>query len=561
MIYELQELGIDLKGRKKGNVKVKCPQCSHTRKKKNDPCLSVNVEEGTYYCHNCNWKGGVSKPIAYIPMKKTYKPIQLKTPLISSETAKALAEKRGIGLKTLEAYQIREGIAWMPSGEKKVIQFPFYEGETVVNIKYRGANKEFRQEKDAKKVFFGMQNVNKNAKTLTIVEGEFDCLAAYEAGYDAVVSVPDGAINPDAEATEKKMEYLLNCEDFLKRFDNFILACDNDAPGKRLTQELARRLGKHKCGYLVFPEDCKDLNEVLIKHGKEKIISLEAEYFPLEGVVSPAELSPQLLSYFKDGEKSGDKLNLGLDDIFTWAPCQLTVITGVPGSGKSRFVEFVSQILAKRYGWNWAFYTPEHFPLHRHMATMSNIYQGKPFKEHTEAEVMDSIEFLNNHYNYLSISDKDVLSIEDICTAARQLVLRHGIKGLVIDTYTNIDSEDDGNLAGTRIIQNHLNALNALKRETDLHIIILAHPKKLDGKDPCPTPYDISGSAHWANMCDNTMTVYHTINAMNEREWTIYTWKVKRNDIGKRGEWHCYMDLNTARFWSTNEEIIYGKIE
>ena len=58
---KLSSLGIKLP-RKNGQVKVTCPQCSHTRKPQNkkEPCLSVNIDEGIYNCHNCGWQGSVS---------------------------------------------------------------------------------------------------------------------------------------------------------------------------------------------------------------------------------------------------------------------------------------------------------------------------------------------------------------------------------------------------------------------------------------------------------------------------------------------------------------------
>ena len=37
--------GIDTKGKISGQVKIPCPKCSHTRKKKYDPCLSVNIDD------------------------------------------------------------------------------------------------------------------------------------------------------------------------------------------------------------------------------------------------------------------------------------------------------------------------------------------------------------------------------------------------------------------------------------------------------------------------------------------------------------------------------------
>ena len=42
MIDEFLSLGIELKSN--ANVqKTKCPKCSHKRKNKSDPCLSVNI--------------------------------------------------------------------------------------------------------------------------------------------------------------------------------------------------------------------------------------------------------------------------------------------------------------------------------------------------------------------------------------------------------------------------------------------------------------------------------------------------------------------------------------
>lgn len=53
------ELGIVTK-RSGGEEKTTCPQCSHIRQKKTELCLSVNHDEGVYYCHHCDWKGHLS---------------------------------------------------------------------------------------------------------------------------------------------------------------------------------------------------------------------------------------------------------------------------------------------------------------------------------------------------------------------------------------------------------------------------------------------------------------------------------------------------------------------
>ena len=57
----LTDLGIHVDETKGGNQKTICAKCSHTRKNKLDPCLSVNLDDGTYYCHHCKWKGAIRK--------------------------------------------------------------------------------------------------------------------------------------------------------------------------------------------------------------------------------------------------------------------------------------------------------------------------------------------------------------------------------------------------------------------------------------------------------------------------------------------------------------------
>ena len=64
------ELGIELKGRTSGPFKTQCPQCSESRKDKRGTCLSVEISEGIYNCHNCGWNGTIKKSMK---KEKAYK--------------------------------------------------------------------------------------------------------------------------------------------------------------------------------------------------------------------------------------------------------------------------------------------------------------------------------------------------------------------------------------------------------------------------------------------------------------------------------------------------------
>jgi twinkle protein len=76
---------------------------------------------------------------------------------------------------------------------------------------------------------------------------------------------------------------------------------------------------------------------------------------------------------------------------------------------------------------------------------------------------------------------------------------------------------------------------------------VVAHPtklKKLDnGGYPPPTPYDISGSAHWRNKPDNCITVYRD---MESNDVDVHIQKVRFKEIGKIGKATLRYDVATG---------------
>ena len=62
----------------------------------------------------------------------------------------------------------------------------------------------------------------------------------------------------------------------------------------------------------------------------------------------------------------------------TILPGQLSIITGLPGSGKSSFVDQIMHNLAKNEDWKFAVASFE-IPIPIHIAKLSELYIGKPF--------------------------------------------------------------------------------------------------------------------------------------------------------------------------------------
>ena len=62
----------------------------------------------------------------------------------------------------------------------------------------------------------------------------------------------------------------------------------------------------------------------------------------------------------------------------TIRPGELTVVTGIPNSGKSEFVDAVMVNVAVAYGWRFAVCSFEN-PVPEHMSKLAEKYIGAPF--------------------------------------------------------------------------------------------------------------------------------------------------------------------------------------
>lgn len=177
---------------------------------------------------------------------------------------------------------------------------------------------------------------------LVICEGEIDALSLVAAGVSNVVSVPDGAqldalgegkIDPTDDKAFGWLWQDGQLKPHLSQFERVIIASDSDRKGRILREELAVRFERWRCDYVSFPHDCKDPNEVLVKHGAEALYHLVRDAKPIV---------PNTLVRFGDlpitgtGEVFGTGFK-GLDDGLKCGimPPELVVITGAPGSGKA----------------------------------------------------------------------------------------------------------------------------------------------------------------------------------------------------------------------------------
>ena len=359
--YRLEE------GKKQGI----CPLCSHDRKPKNQKakCASYDWERGLGTCHNCNTsfqlhtyqrKGASEKEY----VRPVGPPSDTEYPEFLSDKVIEWFKTRGIGTQTLYDLEISEGTEYMPQTGKSenTIKFNYFMGDQLINVKYRDGRKNFKLYKGAEKVFYNINSIV-GYEYCIITEGEMDVLALHEAGIPNVISVPNGAT-----LNNNNLDYLDNCIDYFEDKEKIILAVDSDEAGQALQSELVRRLGAEVC-YLATFDDCKDANEYLQKHGKEKLVQriTSARPVPLENVTTFKDIEDEVTDFVRNGFKKGYQVGLSnFDDIFSTYTGQFITVTGIPSSGKSDFVDQMVVGYNRNYGWKTAFASPENAPTYLH---------------------------------------------------------------------------------------------------------------------------------------------------------------------------------------------------
>jgi twinkle protein len=237
-----------------------------------------------------------------------------------------------------------------PVKQENTIQFNYFIGGQLVNVKYRDGRKNFKLYKGAEKVFYNI-DASVGYDTVIIVEGEMDVLSFHEAGIKNVISVPNGAT-----LHNNNLDYLDACIDYFADKEKVIIAVDSDEAGQALQQELVRRLGAELCYTLDF-EDVKDANDYLQKYGKEQLAKriATAKPVPLENVTTYRDIEGEVIDFVENGFKPGYQVGLqNFDDIFSTYTGQFITVTGIPSSGKSDFVDQMVVGYNQLYGWKTA---------------------------------------------------------------------------------------------------------------------------------------------------------------------------------------------------------------
>lgn len=515
-----------------------------------------------YSCKHCAWEGSV-------PLRDNIVNFRPKQPKEDQEKALELSfdinpptEKqyqylesvRKIPRTTADHYELCSAQKWFRAHkeEREALGFPYRSSAASEfhAIKWRSDKKQWTQDGGAKS-FFGLKQFEKSSTgpteedPLIITEGEFDALAAHASGYHHALSVPNGApmklsTQKKAPGDDRKYHFLWAARDLLENCDRAYIACDADDQGEILAEELGRRIGKIKCWRVKYPEDCKDLNDVLVKHGKDEVKKCirDADPFPVSGLYTVDDYRDQVDDLYTNGFAKGATIGIPeVDELMTIVPGMMTVVTGVPSHGKSTFVDYMMFRLARDHGWRHAVCSFENPPA-LHIAKLANTFTRKPFFDGPNARMSQyekalALDWVKDRFVFISESEGTPPTVDSVLERAKTAVMRYGINGLVIDPYSRLNVKGEEDTAG---IGDMLTKVQAFAVAHGVHVWFVAHPKKPQFPDGyVPSGYDISGSAHWFNHTDFGVTVHRPKPDSTDVE--VHVWKVRwENLLGKKGQ-------------------------
>ena len=559
----------NLKALGKTIVRCKCPDCSDSRKHKDEHCVRLDLTTGMGKCYNCGFQFIIGTKVADYNKKRGYQKKNFKLP----DTTKLrpldgiaidYLLKRKIQPQTAAKAGVRSATRTIDGIDRSCLAFTYREGTKVVNIQYKTTSKDFAVETDCELIPWNIDAAI-GQDSLIITEGMMDALALMECGFDNVISVSNGA-KSDVR-TFDRFRY-----SHLDGIRTIYLAGDMDEEGVELRNKLAMYFGEARCRIVEWRVDAdeqsitaKDANEMLIEHGPDAVLQCinHAQPCPIIGVETINDYRERAKQIWEHGIEPGKTVGWGeFDEHIQFEPGRTVIIVGEPNTGKSTFADDLILNLALQHGWKAALYSPEMFPPERHIERLATTIAGRKFrKELVETErgidyhkpqiperMADRIlDWLSD--NIFFVTETSGRTIHKLLHRAEQLQQRYGVQQLLLDPFNYIQLPE-GAKSDTMKIGDVLAEIELCAHRTGLLIFVVVHPSKPQKGEQIDSLYNASGSAEFRNRADYGLVLVNDDKAGAHRSYhllKVIVDKVRDDAMGHKGICHLSFDPSNYR--------------
>lgn len=408
-------------------------------------------------------------------------------------------------------------------GLGEALAFPYRRGGEPYAAKFRSLPKEWRSTQNVTRSLYNEDALRGDiGQPVVIVEGEIDCLSCIQSGFPVTVSLPDGWTEEG-----NKTGPILEFEERLRKAPYIIVAGDNDKAGESLPRTVANIFNDHDVRYAQWPAGCKDANDVLRLNGEgevAKALNAAKRIDPPGGIISGFTDMPPLSMrrVLKTGIREIDfrvALELGA----------MSVVTGVPGHGKSTMTTFLADRIAKNENVKVGFMA---FETHAHQIRdhLTRLMTGHPYDELAAHDQEGVAMELDGYFNIVHRTYEDDVShhLGWLSSMVHSLAMRHGCKLIIIDPWNELEHMPEPGESLTNYINFALQKIRQWAEKLEIHICVVAHPKKIDANfSRAPGGYDVADSAAFYNKPSIGLTVHNTETDDGLKCVELHNWKTR----------------------------------
>jgi len=403
---------------------------------------------------------------------------------------------RGLTVETIEAFKVVEQLR----GDKVYALFPYLsETGEYINGKTRNIDdkKDMRQEAGGMPCLFGWHLIDPKARTVAIAEGELDAMSLHQCGIPAL-SVNAGAGNH---------QWIENDWERLERFSEILIFFDCDEAGEKGAREVIQRLGPERCKRVQMVNGAKDANEYL-QQGAERVdfenLIVGAQPMDPDELRTAANYIPQAEALFYPNPNAPRNSCLHIDKDLPWFEFrggEVSVWTGINGHGKSLLLSQV-QLGLMAQGEHFVVFSGEMRPAR---LLMRSIKQATGLQQPSREYIRAVGEWMRERYWIFDLQGTAKLDrLLEVFTYAAK---RYGCTHFVIDSLMMTDVPEDGP-GGMTLQKEAIRKLVAFAKRYDVHVHLVAHPRKARDESEAPNKMQVAGSGKITDGADNLFSVW-----------------------------------------------------
>jgi len=421
--------------------------------------------------------------------------------------------ERGLRKETLEYFGVK--IAYSEkTGDIEKVYFPYYDqsgklcGYKVKNLTIHKSERGHFYVVGHVGVdcqLFGQKQCTGTKSNLRVVEGEIDCLSAYQALLDRQTSseTPKQYRNLKPQVvsigcgTVHAVEHIANNNKFIKEYNNVWLCFDNDElsdierkknnpgiKGKECTQAVGSYLVSNKQNIYVikWPDYFNDCSDALQQGRDEelaKILLFDKEEFCAEKIISVEDINFEDLIKPKEKGIYIETFPLLMNKLWGFRKREYTVITAMSGTGKTFCCSEIAYKLAYKSDRPVALAFLEETSeetLLRMVARKlhKNYYKFvfDPLKYCTKKELKDAYDWAKEKFYFLGVFGS--MKIPELMDTFKNFVYAKGCGYIVFDHLSMLASgsqvKDE-----RRLIDNMMTEQAAFTAQIDIGVIAVSH--------------------------------------------------------------------------------------